>query len=163
MNSARRHLAQALALAVLLAGCSGDSTSPNVNPVTSSLRCQQPDGSYVSCDLILAQDGGFTLQLTSRECLAVGDSVKLTKPETAVLSGDACKEPLNRTWTFNGPYTAGTAIGMQFVSGFNNGVNVAGDSTGVHVTGQYPDWTINYEDGGGAPWFQGLVLIVHAF
>jgi hypothetical protein len=163
MTGARRYLAPALALAVAAAGCGSDSTAPDVTPVTASLQCQQPDGSYVSCDLTLAQAGGFELQLLSHECQAVGDSLNLTKPEAVVVTGDGCAEPLGRTWTYPGPYAAGTAIGMVFVSGFHNGVNVGSDKTGVLVSGAYPNWTINYEDGGGPPYFEDLVLTVRAF
>lgn len=164
MSTWFHRLGLALPLALAAAACSSsDATSPSNAAVVSQLQCAQALGTWVNCDLTLTQAGGFEVKLLSSDCSAVGDTIRLTTPVAAVVSSDGCYVPVNTTWTYPGPYPAGTPVALVFASGSVNGVNVGNFHTGLHVSGSNPLWTLNYEDGGD-PWdYQDIVLSVRAF
>jgi hypothetical protein len=149
------------ACGLLLAGCGGGGdvtpTGPGgtPTPVVSDLTCQQPSGGYSRCDLVLAQDGGFTITLASNSCTAAGNTVVLTKPVLDTLTANGCGEPQNKSWSFAGPYAAGTPIAFTITS-----AKLAG-TPALRASGSYPSWVILFEDGGDTD-FNDLVLDVDA-
>ena len=160
-----------VAAALLLAACGGgsDVTAPpggggaggggtggnSGPPVTSQLTCMQPNGTSSQCDLTLSAAGGFTITLVSTSCDARGNTLSLLQPQTATLLTDGCYSPSGQTWSYPGPYPAGTAISLQIVS------PQLQRSPSLQATGSYPNWTINFEDGGDAD-LNDLVLQVTA-
>lgn len=164
MRRTSLHVTTLAALSVSAAACGSNSTGPsNQTPVLSQLQCAQANGTWVNCDLTLTQAGGFEVKLLSHTCGAVGDTIRLTKPVAAVLTSDGCYAAVDTTWTYAGPYPSGTPVALVFATGTLGGVNVGNSHTGLHVTGSYPQWELDYEDG-GAPWdYQDIVLSVRAF
>jgi hypothetical protein len=168
----RRNLAfGAVALAVAAAACGGggDLTTPGggtpgggtpgggtpAPPVTSTLTCAQPNGSFQQCDLVLAAAGGFNIVLTGTSCKATDNTLVLTKPTNVTLTSNGCNEAPGKTWTYAGPYPAGTQISFQITSGKQPG------PAALQATGADPSWDINFEDGGDTD-FNDLVLKVQA-
>lgn len=136
-------------------GGTGGTGSNSGPPVTSQLTCMQPSGTSSQCDLTLAVAGGFTITLVSTSCDARGNTLTLLKPESATLLTDGCYSPAGQTWSYPGPYPAGTAISLQIVS------PQLQRSPSLQASGSYPTWTINFEDGGDAD-LNDLVLQVAA-
>jgi hypothetical protein len=133
-------------------GCSNESTGPGT-PIISRLTCAQPTGPVVDCDLVLESTGGFRVMLTGAECVAHGNTLRLTKPVSETLNSDGCYAPVGTEWAFPGPYAAGTPISIEVGSASTKG------PPALRVSGAYPKWTINFEDGSDSD-FNDLVLDV---
>lgn len=143
----------ALSGAVTLAACSGADDPPRV---TSGLECEAPGGEVSSCVLTLPEPGGFTITLVSSSCDALNNEVRLTSPVEATLTSDACRAAPGTVWDYTSTvYPAGTEISLEVDSD-----KFAGQP-GLRVTGAYPTWTVNFEDGYDTD-FNDLVLQVHA-
>jgi hypothetical protein len=140
-------------IVVVGSSCADDPIAPE--PIKSVLSCTEPNGRRIQCDLLLEQIGGFTLTLTSRECLAHGNTLTLTKPTVQVLSSDACTLPPGTTWSFPGPYPVGTAVSLEILSPKLN------HDPGLLADGEYPAWTLTFEDGFDED-FDDLILALHA-
>jgi hypothetical protein len=156
MISTRTMLGALAGVTVLLAACGSgaDTTGPSGPPVTSSLTCAQPNGTFSQCDLALTQSGGFTITLTSTSCKAHGNTLALTKPANETLTTDGCYQT-GKTWTYPGPYPAGTLISFQITSA------QLPNPASLRAIGSYPSWTLDFEDGGDAD-FNDMVLQVNA-
>jgi hypothetical protein len=161
---ARGPWAHALFVAGLLAvsGCGGgggDLTVPGGGggggggSATGKLSCLQPDGTYAQCDLVLGQSAGFSIALTRDSCDAHGNALILTAPKADTLAVDGCYTPYPKTWSYPGPYPAGTAITFKIIS------PPLPNPPGIHATGTYPAWDIVIEDGGDAN-FRDIFLSV---
>lgn len=148
----------ALAAVLALAGCkTGDfMTDPGSNPpVVTPLTCTQ-NGTAAPCTL--PSDStvtAFDIVLVSSSCDAVDDYLRVTQPVTRQLTADACHEQVNKTWTINGPFAAGTALNVEIVS------TQLQRPPSLQATGQYPQWTLTFEDGGDSD-FNDVVLTVTA-
>ena len=141
-------------LALLAAACK-ETNGPR-DPIVSELQCAQPNGQFSRCNLTLSQAGGFQVTLNSVvTCEAHGNKVQLTKPIEVELTADACYEPAGRAWTYPGPYEAGTEIDIEIES---PRLRLPSE---LRVTGAYPSWTIDFEDGGDKD-FDDLQLVVEA-
>ncbi len=137
------------------AACSGDASTEPEQRITAELQCVGPTGQMFACELSLASAGGFQIELSSTSCQARGNTVRLTKPTAQVLTADGCYETSGREWTFTGPYAAGTEIGLEVEA-----VRFDHLPT-LRVTGAYPTWQIEFEDGFDDD-FDDLVLNVRA-
>jgi hypothetical protein len=134
--------------------CKGDPTGPP-EPVKSILSCTQPNGQRIQCDLLLQESSGFALSVVSRECMARGNTLTLTKPTTQLLSDDACTLPVGNDWHFPGPYPIGTAVSLEITS-----PRLQHDPSLI-ADGTYPSWTLTFEDGFDQD-FNDLVLRLQA-
>lgn len=155
----RARAAAAFVVATLtLAACGSGADSPTGPtpgpPVTSSLTCAQPDGTFSQCDLTLAQAGGFTVTLVSTSCNAHGNTLTITKPSNETLTTDGCYQT-GKTWTYAGPYPAGTLISFQITSA------QLPNPAALRASGTFPNWTLDFEDGGDTD-FNDMVLQVSA-
>lgn len=121
-------------------GCGSEPTRSD-DPVVSRLSCAQPSGPVVECDLVLESTTGFRVVLLDRECVAHGNSLRLTKPIKETLTSDGCYTEVGTEWVFPGPYAPGTPISLEVESAASRG------TPGLLVEGTYPNWTINFEDG----------------
>jgi hypothetical protein len=139
--------------AAALGACRDDP----VGPTLIGLECTQPDGSLQECDLILAEAGGFRVTLLSTECMVSGNAVRITKPAVTdpVLTADGCAESPGVLGEFPGPFAAGTPVSIQIESA------KAGGNAGLRAVGQFPEWTVEFEDGGDSD-FDDLVLLIAA-
>ena len=58
------------------------------------------------------------------------------------LTDDGCYESAGKQIMFSGPFAAGTEIGAEVVA------PLLANAPRLQVTGEYPVWTLTYEDGG---------------
>lgn len=154
-----RTLAFLAALGFLSAACS-DSSGPDGGggpPVVSRLTCEDPDtGNRVECALILENASSFEITLRTSDCDAHGTTIRLTTPLQVELTEDGCYIATGQTWDYPVTWPAGTEIRMEVVSSrFPNPAS-------FDVTGEYPHWTLFFEDGADADQ-DDFVLDVRAF
>ena len=127
------------------------------DPLVTSLACENPaaPGAFVHCTLKLEADAGFRVKLNSTSCTAHGNIFRVTSPVQGTLTSDGCYDQ-NRNWlTFAGPFPAGTEISAEVEAPLLQG------APGLHVTGQYPEWSLTFEDGDDAD-FNDLVMTLRA-
>ena len=142
-------------LAIVAASGACHNSNESHPAVISELSCLQPNGDLIACELSLPQPTGFNVVLTTSSCAAVGNTLRLIKPVDSTLTTDGCQEPGGKTWEFPGPFTAGTKVAMEVVSAGR------ANPPALRVTGAYPDWLVEFEDGGDAD-FNDLILHVTA-
>jgi hypothetical protein len=104
--------------------------------------------------IVLAEPGGFELEVVGTSCAAQGNTVTVVEPVTGTLTTNGCAD-LGATFREDGPFDAGTEIRLAFRSGYTGGT---GD---VRVTGGYPEWRVAFEDGYDAD-YNDLVVAVRA-
>ena len=158
----RRSLWLALTSTLWLAACSDHPVAIDVVPgfavATSADSAGGPPvpHTFFAAAGVTLQDGdGFEVTLASLECAAQGNRFSLTTPVSQTLTSSGCQEAVGRTWTFLGPYPAGTNVGFDFFSGFTNS---AGQ---IRVSGAYPNWRVACEDGFDSD-FNDLVFAIRA-
>jgi PKD repeat protein len=121
-----------------------------------------------ACTLVLDQASTVVVTLESSECTARNNSIVITAPVLDTLFTDGCYSPTPGTpeATFqlnNGAaFVAGTQLSAEVLSGsLRQEVAPA-----VRVTGAFPTWTIEFDDGEDAtppePDFNDLVISVTA-
>jgi len=142
----------ALSFGFTLAACSGAEDPPRV---TSQLECDTGNGQTSQCVLTLPAPASFKITLTSRSCDAINNEIKLTSPEIATLTADACRTEVGTEWNYPTVYTAGTEISLEVLS------DQFANPPGLRVTGTYPSWTVSFEDGYDVD-FNDIVLSVEA-
>lgn len=133
-------------MALLAAACKG--TEPGQQVDTGS-ECGK------SKDCTLTDEASFTVTLVSTSCTATGNIIKVTQPVQETLTDDACGADPQTSWDFPGPFPAGTELQFSISSQFINSTPT------FRVSGNYPDWTLTFEDGGDDD-FNDVVLAVHA-
>jgi len=132
------------------------SVSPRA-PVVTSLSCVNgtASGGFVACTLKLEQEAGFKVVLNSSSCQAHGNIFRLTAPISGTLTDDGCYESIGKELVFAGPFAAGTEIGAEVVA------PRLANPPRLQVSGEYPVWTLTYEDGADAD-FNDLQLTLTA-
>jgi hypothetical protein len=164
-----RALPSILALAVvgLLSAACSDSSGPGDGggggggggggtPIVSQLTCEDPEtGDYIQCSLILASASSFEITLLASSCVARGTTLRITEPLTNTLTPDGCYIQTGQTWRYPVTWPAGTEIRMEVQSA------PLELPTALRVSGAYPEWTLNFEDGGDTD-VDDLVLRVRA-
>lgn len=126
-------------------------------PVVSSLSCVDGSapGGFVACTLKLEQEAGFKVVLDGSSCEAHGNIFRTTAPISGTLTDDGCYEQNGKQLVFNGPFAAGTEIGAEVVA------PRLANPPRLRVDGEYPTWTLTYEDGADAD-FNDLQLTLTA-
>jgi hypothetical protein len=144
----------AVAVALAVAAC---DNGPK-NPIVTGL-CGEP-GSTADCPTTpdTVDQAYFTITLTSTSCTAKGTTIRVTAPVSQTLTDDGCYEPFPKTWNV-GSASSGFAAGTQL--NFSITSDETGSAPSFLLTGAYPDWDINFEDGGDND-FNDVVLKVHA-
>ena len=140
-----------------------DSITKTVQPQAPSadLTCVDAStaGAPATCSLTLPETAGIRAVLSDRvPCQAHGDVFAFTAPVADTLTADGCFDPIG-TQVELAPSPAGTQVAFNITSGLTQYM------TGVRVTGQYPEWTINVEDAVGAPFpanFTDMIITVTA-
>jgi PKD repeat protein len=121
----------------------------------------------VDCSLTLTSDASVTVTLTSADCEASGNTFVILTPVLDTLFTDGCNTPVPGTpdATFqldNGTvFTAGTELTAEVISGLPDQDN----PPTVRVIGDFPTWTLEFDDGRGGvgePDFNDLVITVTA-
>jgi PKD domain len=126
-------------------------------PIVTSLSCEDGSapGGFVACTLKLQQEAGFKVVLNSSSCEAHGNIFRTTSPVGGTLTDDGCYETAGKQITFAGPFAAGTEIGAEVVA------PLLKNAPRLQVSGEYPVWTLTYEDGADAD-FNDLQLTLTA-
>ena len=119
----------------------------------------------VACVLTLEDDATVTVTLESRECTAKNNTFRITQPAEEVLITDGCYAPAAGTsWQLNNgeAYAAGTELNAEVISGSKR----LETEPALRVVGQYPAWTLEFDDGEDAtppePDYNDLVIKITA-
>jgi PKD repeat protein len=139
------------------------STTQNVTPQAPSadLTCTDAatPGTDATCTFTLPQAAAITAVIAPHDsCQAHGDVFAFTAPVADTLTTDGCAAAIG-TQTDIAAQASGTVFTIAIRSGLPQ------YTTGVHVTGQYPQWTINVEDAVGAPFpanYTDLIVTIAA-
>jgi PKD repeat protein len=137
-----------------------NTTTKSVNPkapVVTSLSCVDGSapGGFVACTLRLEQPAGFKVVLNNSNCEAHGNIFRITAPVGGTLTDDGCYEQDGKELVFSGPFVAGTEIGAEVIA------PMLANAPQLRVSGEYPVWTLTYEDGGDTD-FNDLQLTLTA-
>jgi PKD repeat protein len=127
------------------------------DPLVTSLSCVDATapGGFVQCTLRLEEDAGFEVVLDSSSCTAHGNIFRITMPVQGVLTNDGCYEEAGQTLSFAGPFPAGTEISAEVEA------PLLQDAPRLRVAGEYPVWTLTFEDGEDED-FNDLVMTLRA-
>lgn len=129
------------------AGTADSATQP-VTPTAPSVDLTCTDaatpGTDATCSFTLPAAASVKAVLSSRDpCQAHGDVFAFTAPVADTLTTDGCFDPIGIEADLAAS-PSGTQVAIAIRSG------LAQYTTGVRVTGQYPEWTIYVEDAVGA-------------
>jgi PKD repeat protein len=123
----------------------------------------------VDCTLNVTSRSTITITLSAVACEFVGNSFAITAPIQETVFTDGCSETAGTVYNINAgaAFEAGTEIAAQFTQGAGQPSDPAKGPPATRVTGVFPDWTIEFDDGGaptapGEPDFNDIVLTVHA-
>jgi PKD repeat protein len=105
--------------------------------------------SGANCSLELLEDATATVTLTSHSCFAVGNTFIITAPVLDTLFTDGCNTAPGTSFPLHngGAFPMGTQVTAELVSGV---INLTFPPT-IRVTGVYPTWTLEFDDGQGCP------------
>lgn len=127
-------------------------------PVVTSLSCVDASapGGFAHCILKLEADAGFEVVLNSTSCTAHGNIFRITSPVPGTLTSDGCYEQNGTTLSYPGPFPAATTEISAEVE-----APLLQNPPQLRVTGQYPVWSLAFEDGEDAD-FNDLVMTLRA-
>lgn len=127
------------------------------DPVVASLSCVDGSapGGFVACKLKLTQAAGYKVTLVSSSCDAHGNLFRVVEPVVDTLTVDGCYEADGTEVVRPGPFPANTEIAAEIVAPLLVG------PPRLRVTGSYPEWTLEFEDGADTD-FNDLVMTVTA-
>ena len=141
----------------------------NVTP-PAPLQC-----SGVNCTLDITQRATLTITLISSSCELTDNRFAITSPIQQTVFTNGCNKianPDGKVYTINGPnpdhsFDAGTQLEAQFTQGVGDPTDPPRGTPAIRLTGTYPQWMINIDDGGnptgpGEPDFNDLILQVDA-
>ena len=130
-------------------------------------------GTLVNCSLVMTARVTVKLTLVSRSCELVGNSLRSTAPRDQAIFFNLCSRVVGSEYTLQDDaglplvLTAGTALGLRFSQGLPGPSDPPAGDPGIRITGTYPNWTLNIDDGGaagtqGEPDFNDAVVSVTA-
>jgi PKD repeat protein len=131
-------------------------------------------GTKVDCRLDIAERSNIKLKLTGISCSLNGERVVIPPPSSDQVFLGVCTRAVgDSTKIFGGPedtpfvYEAGSQATIRFVQGRPDAGEPAPNPPAAQITGSFPSWTINFEDGAdpggpGEPDFADVVLQVDA-
>ena len=147
------------------------ATATKTQDITVSPPATLTCGSTPDCSLELTADAKVTVTLVSSDCELAGNTFKVTitppgggTPVDETLFTDGCHTAPGSSYQLqsNATFATGTTIQAQVVSG---GTNLQLPPA-VRVTGSYPNWTIEFDDGAQSappePDFNDLVISIVA-
>jgi PKD repeat protein len=146
------------------------ATATKTQDITVSPPATLTCGSTPDCSLELTADAKVTVTLVSSDCELAGNTFKVTitppggAPVDETLFTDGCHTAPGTSYQLqsNATFAAGTTIQAQVISG---GTNLQLPPA-VRVTGSYPNWTIEFDDGAQSappePDFNDLVISIVA-
>jgi PKD repeat protein len=163
---------------VLTVTDAGGATGTVTHQLTVSPAASQDcttDGTRVNCSLGITQRSTVKITVVSESCQLAGNKLTINFPGEAEQTAffNLCNQPVGAEYIVKdapgGPtrtFTAGSTLPLRFHQG-PQGDNPPVSDPGVRITGSYPNWTLNIDDGGaagtpGEPDFDDVVLSVQA-
>ena len=144
----------AAAILTTSVGCKKEIIGPPTKG-TGDIICAETKTTLASCNLPMKNRSLVKVTLSKKTtCNARGNTLRITSPITKVLTSDGCYTPVGTTWE-EGPFDAGVPVTMEFSA------PATGSPPSLRVSGKYPTWVIEIEDGGDAD-FDDLVFAVEA-
>jgi PKD repeat protein len=135
------------------------------------------DGTKVNCSLGISQRSTVKISIVSKDCELAGDKLTVNdrpgqQTEQTAFFNLCNRSPgeeytvLNESRTAPLVLDAGSTLPLRFHQG-PQGNNPPVSDPGIRITGSYPNWTLNIDDGGaagtpGEPDFNDVVLSVQA-
>jgi PKD repeat protein len=131
-------------------------------------------GTIVNCVLDISARSNIKLKLTAISCDLTGERITIPPPSRDQVFLAVCNRTAgDSTKIFGGPgdsafvYLPGGQVKIQFTQGTARSGDPAPGAPAGQVTGSFPSWTINFEDGEhsgepGEPDFTDVVLQVEA-
>jgi hypothetical protein len=141
---------------------------------TQTVRVSPPAGlrcAGVDCTLDLTSRSTVTITLTINDCQFTGNAFAILQPIQETVFTDGCSITSPAVFTINAgaAFNANTSIQAQFTQGAGKPTDPPKGPPATRVTGSFPDWTIEFDDGGDPtgiggpePDFNDIVLLVHA-
>ena len=133
------------------------------------------NGAEAEVDCSFTPTARVTMKVTvvSTACELTGNRVVATAPRSQTVFFNLCNQPDGAEYTItdaNGVplvFESGTPLALQFIRGTPGAGDPPAGDPGIQVTGAYPTWTLNVDDGGaagtpGEPDFNDAVLTVTA-
>ncbi len=141
-----------------------------VSPVASQ-DCTTA-GTTVDCSLTMTQRVTVKITVVSEACELSGNKLEVTAPRLQTAFFNLCNQAPGNEYTVTDAvgaplvFEAGTPIALRFSQG-PQGTNPPVSDPGIQISGSYPNWTLNIDDGGaagtpGEPDFNDAVLSVQA-
>ncbi len=139
---------------------------------TQSITVSPPAGlecAGVDCTLDIDARSTITITVNAADCEFTGNAFAITAPIQETVFADGCSLTAGQVFNINGgaAFDAGTSLEAQFTQGAGGPSAPPKGSPATRVTGAFPDWTIEFDDGGdptgaGEPDYNDIVLAVHA-
>jgi len=150
-------------------GTDAGSQDITVTPA-AGLQC-----SGVNCTLDITSKATIQITLVSSDCELTSNRFAITSPIQQTVFSNGCNKTQNpdgKVFNITGPnpdgsFDAGTQLEAQFTQGVGDPTDPTRGPPAIELTGTFPDWDINIDDGGnptgpGEPDFNDIVLHVHA-
>jgi PKD repeat protein len=130
-------------------------------------------GTVVDCSLVPTARVTLKVTVVSTACELTGNRVNATAPRAQTVFFNLCNQADGAEYTIadaNGlplVFESGTPLTLRFTQGLAGPLDPDTGDPGIQVTGAYPNWTLNIDDGGaagtaGEPDFNDAVLSVTA-
>jgi PKD repeat protein len=151
-----------------------ESQTITVSPPPPGAEGCTTSGTRVDCLLDIADPSNIKLKLTGISCTLDGERVVIPPPSGDQVFLGVCSRAVgDSTMIFGGPgdsaflYEAGSQVTIRFVQGTADAGEPTPAAPAGQLTGSFPNWTINFEDGAnpggpGEPDFTDVVLQVEA-
>jgi PKD repeat protein len=144
-----------------------DATDAETQTVKVSLDLVCTGG---DCTILLSDKSIVTITVTSSDCEFIGNTFAITQPIEETVFTDGCQIADGTSFEINGggAFDAGTELKALFTQGTKPRPDDPDPGpASTRVSGAFPDWTIEFDDGGnaggpGEPDFNDIVLAVHA-
>jgi len=130
-------------------------------------------GTQVNCSLGITQRSTVKFTVVSRSCQLSGNSLRLMAPRDQSIFFNLCNRTVGEEKVVvdaaGAPLViaAGTALAVRFTQGTAGAGDPPTGDPGIRITGTFPNWTLNIDDGGaagtqGEPDFDDAVISVTA-
>ena len=127
----------------------------------------------VDCSLVMTQRVTVKITITGRSCELAGNKLSITSPLAQVAFFNLCTRAVGEEYTVKDAagaplvFAAGTSLGLRFTQGTEDPGDPAKGDPGIEISGSFPSWMLNIDDGGNAaapnePDFNDVVLSVVA-
>jgi PKD repeat protein len=155
-----------------IAGAPGVASEPIIVAPAASQDCTT-SGTVVDCSFTPTAQVTFKVTVVSTNCELTGNRVSATAPVAQTVFFNLCNQSAGAEYTIKDGtgvalvFAAGTPLALQFTRGNPGAGDPPAGDPGIQVTGAYPTWTLNVDDGGaadtpGEPDFNDAVLSVTA-